>query len=377
MDRRTFLGEALAAAGLLSVRGAAAAETGAPAGRAATDELNVVDFGARGDGVSDDSAAFQRALDAAYDARSPSVASRGGRVVVPYSSAGYRVAGLRLRSYVELVGLGGQVWLKNATSLDTILGHGADNSADRVLRKTRIANFLIQGTERSGSGVALLEHADNVIERVRIKGHGGDGVRAEKAAGGAKSDGLAIDNVWIDDNRGCGLRLGPNSHYCQVRGASRISNNDGGNILARGATFAMFGGVVGSTRASAAVLLEGTNGGGFFATEFEATPSQVAPGALLRLGSAGAGRAVGTVIDGCTFTASGNPAPVVLVDVANARNVSLRGGLFDANSAADVVGIRVARDAGPVVVDNVYLGGNIGGGRFLPVDDRSGRLILR
>ena len=47
--------------------------------------FNVIDFGAKGDGVTDDTAAFQTAIDA--------VAERGaGKIVVPYSPKGYRIA---------------------------------------------------------------------------------------------------------------------------------------------------------------------------------------------------------------------------------------------------------------------------------------------
>jgi len=55
--------------------------------------FNVIDFGAKGDGVTDDTAAFQAAIDA--------VAERGaGKIIVPYSPKGYRIAGPG-REFVE------------------------------------------------------------------------------------------------------------------------------------------------------------------------------------------------------------------------------------------------------------------------------------
>jgi len=48
--------------------------------------FDVRDFGAKGDGVTDDTAAFQAAIDAV-------VAQGAGKIVVPYSPKGYRIAG--------------------------------------------------------------------------------------------------------------------------------------------------------------------------------------------------------------------------------------------------------------------------------------------
>ena len=48
--------------------------------------FDVRDFGAKGDGVTDDTAAFQAAIDAV-------AAQSAGKIVIPYSPKGYRIAG--------------------------------------------------------------------------------------------------------------------------------------------------------------------------------------------------------------------------------------------------------------------------------------------
>ena len=72
--------------------------------------VNVRDFGAKGDGVADDTAAFQAAIDA--------VAAQGaGKIIVPYSPKGYRIAGPG-RAFVDGKPCRGQLVIPPVTALN-------------------------------------------------------------------------------------------------------------------------------------------------------------------------------------------------------------------------------------------------------------------
>jgi hypothetical protein len=65
-----------------------------------TGDISVQSYGAKGDGATDDTAAFNTAIAAA-------AATGAGRIVAPYTAAGYRIRGtLTLNSNVSIVGAG-------------------------------------------------------------------------------------------------------------------------------------------------------------------------------------------------------------------------------------------------------------------------------
>ena len=59
--------------------------------------INVFDFGAKGDGVTDDTAAIQAAINFASE-------RGGGRILFPYTKGGYRLASPGIEEYNGKIG---------------------------------------------------------------------------------------------------------------------------------------------------------------------------------------------------------------------------------------------------------------------------------
>jgi len=182
--------------------------TAAPAQPAAPRQmLSAASHGARGDGVSDDSAPLQAALDAAFAPDGP------GFLVIPPGT--YRITrSLRFRSQVGLRG--------NLTRQHGILAHGARivsaiTDGSNVLEidsRATIRFLLIDGLDilgggREGNGIALTcEYKEHYLYNfclrdVTVQGCGGDGCRMM----GNVFEGQVI-NTYLRDNKRNGLTLG-------------------------------------------------------------------------------------------------------------------------------------------------------------------------
>jgi len=207
--------------------------------------LNARQFGARGDGTADDTAALQRAIDAA--------AGRGGSVFLPPGI--YPCAELRMRPHVALIGIPAWDYEHGFGSVIRLRGP----EASCLLNITGAFGATIDGVcldgGKLGSGVHGIwlnkpdygKQEDTFrIERCRIADFTGDGVRLDRAwcfsirhsmIGGNAGDGIALrgwdgfllDN-WLSGNGGAGFAARHENASCTFTG-NRIEWNGQENLL--------------------------------------------------------------------------------------------------------------------------------------------------
>jgi hypothetical protein len=195
MDRRSFLtaGSGLAVAGV-----AATALTSTPAQAASRTAPTVFDFGAVGDGFTDDSAAFTKALQWA--------AQNGGLVTVPPNVYGIANT-IRWDSpgnVTALWGLNGQ-----GATLRSRITNGADIMALyswHVVRYFKMSGISFQGTQSDGYGLHIAALGQFVffnnflIDSISVERAGKDGALFE----GDVFE-FTLSNSWFQDNKqnGC------------------------------------------------------------------------------------------------------------------------------------------------------------------------------
>lgn len=171
--------------------------------------LDVTSFGARGDGVTDDTAAIQRAVDAA---------PAGGTVHVP--DGVYRVStdfhpyaghfGLALKSDLTLL-------LSPHATLEAV-ANGRPGSRLLAIwgaRNVTVAGGTLRGdryrhlgsTGEWGMGVDIESSSRVSIRGVTIEQFWGDGLYVSRLDGGAPSTDLEICGVTADDNRRQGMSV--------------------------------------------------------------------------------------------------------------------------------------------------------------------------
>jgi hypothetical protein len=100
--------------------------------------INVKDYGAVGDGITDDTTAIQDAIDAAYD---------GGEVFLPYTDNFYLVTNLTIDKNITVKGNSSKLKIAGATNLFEITG--SSNFGCPYI----FDNLILEGTSNQGAGI--------------------------------------------------------------------------------------------------------------------------------------------------------------------------------------------------------------------------------
>lgn len=172
--------------------------------------LNVRDYGAKGDGVTNDRAAIQAAINAA--------AATHGTVFFPWGT--YAIfSALTVPSFVHLVGASMQnsiIWNKGA-------GHAIHmvdlvTFGDKVVKNSSIANLSVLGPTyaygvlatvgSSLDGIYIENPFMVVLDMVRVEGHGRVGVALNSGAyAGNWGQNFKISNSWVSLNGVGGIKV--------------------------------------------------------------------------------------------------------------------------------------------------------------------------
>lgn len=177
---------------------------------------NVRDFGAVGDGSTDDTVAIQAALD-----------SGSGSVYVPESSTAYNHTGVTVPEGVKFYGEG---FASNLHNTGTGVSCAIDGTAGNFHTDSRVTGIRFTGTSSASDGITLIGTSRGTeVDHCWVHEHGGDGISLQNATGSViyKND--------IKENTGAGVTITEHATIgvsCAANSIlyNYITGNDGGGV---------------------------------------------------------------------------------------------------------------------------------------------------
>jgi hypothetical protein len=191
--------------------------------------VSVMDFGAKGDGVTDDTTAFQNCINSLQTNSD----FRGGEIYIP---SGHYILKATLTFTAYVAGAVHNIYVRGNGSSNTYLDFsGTSASTDGISFNTGshfgISDLTISGAGRNGIALNTAAFGTSnycqqwYIRNVRTQAHGGDGLVSNNCFMGE------ISNVWSRNNLGNGISLGGYHTSLDVRRSYASGNGlDGWDI---------------------------------------------------------------------------------------------------------------------------------------------------
>ena len=170
--------------------------------------VNVMEFGAKGDGVTDDTAALQAAFDAAM------AMTGGGAVIVPPTNQSYKASStLRIPTRMSLLGYGRTSAITFSGTGDLLkIGTGGSISDVHVVG-VRLSNFPLDVANTNGRWAIYLDGASRSrFSRCHIEWSGTTGGGLSLLNGHSNS----VHQCWFSDLQGVGIQVGTAANMTSI-----------------------------------------------------------------------------------------------------------------------------------------------------------------